>query len=412
MSCHDARERLSDLLDDALATEARAQVDAHLAGCADCRARARSPQGHGLAAARRRAAAGPGRLRRPCARRCAPGPLVSTGSSIGSPPSDFSDFPSRPPRWCSWPRSPSTSSRGHPNCDRQRARRVLRIKPATASCRARPGRPRRMSDRTVPEGHTQRSRHRSRQDPCDCRPAPTPPTSSLARTRGGPRAGADEGAVDLRGARGRARQFPTRVERLRAPPSLHRQRPARRVCLRVPRRPPAPCSARRTRAARRRVRSSRSGKTMRRAPVARPSGRRASLHRWPWAPCRCRIHPSAWRASKNSSGPSAPLPRGSPPLARQRRQRCVSCHPHHVVGRLTVKDRPSADRELAELVSRVGGAETARRTEAGGDTVDLVIPRAAYPAFAQGLARIGSWQRETEPPELPDRVPITLRITQ
>ena len=37
MSCHDARERLSDLLDDALEAEARAQVDAHLAGCADCR---------------------------------------------------------------------------------------------------------------------------------------------------------------------------------------------------------------------------------------------------------------------------------------------------------------------------------------------------------------------------------------
>src|SRR6185295_19419676 len=51
----------------------------------------------------------------------------------------------------------------------------------------------------------------------------------------------------------------------------------------------------------------------------------------------------------------------------------------HVVGRLTVKDRPAADRELAELVSRVGGAETGRRTEAGADTVDHVIPRAAYP---------------------------------
>ena len=37
MSCHDARESLSDLLDDALASEARAQIDAHLAGCADCR---------------------------------------------------------------------------------------------------------------------------------------------------------------------------------------------------------------------------------------------------------------------------------------------------------------------------------------------------------------------------------------
>jgi hypothetical protein len=83
-----------------------------------------------------------------------------------------------------------------------------------------------------------------------------------------------------------------------------------------------------------------------------------------------------------------------------------------VVGRLTVKDRQRAERELAELLARVGGAETARGAEAGGATVDLVVPRAAYPAFTQGLARIGSWRPEAEPPELPDSVPITLRITQ
>lgn len=83
-----------------------------------------------------------------------------------------------------------------------------------------------------------------------------------------------------------------------------------------------------------------------------------------------------------------------------------------VVGRLTVKDRKAAERELAELLARVGGTETARRTEGGGATVDLVVPRAAYAAFAQGLARIGSWVPETAPAELPDGVPITLRITQ
>ena len=37
MTCHDAREWLSDLLDDALEAEARAQIDTHLAGCAECR---------------------------------------------------------------------------------------------------------------------------------------------------------------------------------------------------------------------------------------------------------------------------------------------------------------------------------------------------------------------------------------
>ena len=63
-------------------------------------------------------------------------------------------------------------------------------------------------------------------------------------------------------------------------------------------------------------------------------------------------------------------------------------------------------------MSRVGGAETARRTGAGGDTVDLVIPRAAYPAFAQGPARIGPWRMASETAELPDRVPITLRIAR
>ena len=63
-------------------------------------------------------------------------------------------------------------------------------------------------------------------------------------------------------------------------------------------------------------------------------------------------------------------------------------------------------------MGRVGGAETGRHAQAGADTVSLVVPRAAYPAFAQGLARIGAWLPETEPPELPDRVPITLRITQ
>jgi hypothetical protein len=84
----------------------------------------------------------------------------------------------------------------------------------------------------------------------------------------------------------------------------------------------------------------------------------------------------------------------------------------HVVGRLTVKDRQVAHRELMELLGRVGGAESARRADAGGDTVDLVIPRTAYSAFAQGLPRIGSWLPENVPRELSDPVSVTLRIAQ
>ncbi|HKQ67358.1 MAG TPA: zf-HC2 domain-containing protein, partial [Methylomirabilota bacterium] len=37
MNCHDAREQFSALIDDALAADERAALDAHLATCADCR---------------------------------------------------------------------------------------------------------------------------------------------------------------------------------------------------------------------------------------------------------------------------------------------------------------------------------------------------------------------------------------
>ena len=82
MTCHDARERLSDLLDDALRGRAARAGRRPPGGVRRVPARARSPQGHGLAAPRRRAAAGPGRLRRPRARGRAPGPLASTAPRL------------------------------------------------------------------------------------------------------------------------------------------------------------------------------------------------------------------------------------------------------------------------------------------------------------------------------------------
>ena len=68
--------------------------------------------------------------------------------------------------------------------------------------------------------------------------------------------------------------------------------------------------------------------------------------------------------------------------------------------------------ELGKLLAGLEDLKAKKGEPPWSDTVGLVVPRAAYPAFAQGLARIGAWLPETEPPELPDRVPITLRITQ
>jgi hypothetical protein len=65
---------------------------------------------------------------------------------------------------------------------------------------------------------------------------------------------------------------------------------------------------------------------------------------------------------------------------------------------------------VAALLARVGARQLARRDETGAVILDLEVPQSAYDAFIRGLARIGSWQPDAEPGELPARVPVTLRI--
>jgi hypothetical protein len=38
------------------------------------------------------------------------------------------------------------------------------------------------------------------------------------------------------------------------------------------------------------------------------------------------------------------------------------------------------------------------------------VPQSGYSAFARGLARIGSWQPDAEPADLPAHVHVTLRL--
>jgi len=83
-----------------------------------------------------------------------------------------------------------------------------------------------------------------------------------------------------------------------------------------------------------------------------------------------------------------------------------------VAGRLAVADREAADRELAALVSGVGGAETARRTEGPVAVVEVMVPGQRYAAFASGLARIGTWTADGQPSDLSAAVTVTLRITR
>jgi anti-sigma factor RsiW len=81
-----------------------------------------------------------------------------------------------------------------------------------------------------------------------------------------------------------------------------------------------------------------------------------------------------------------------------------------VAGTLTVADRDAAHRALAELAARLGGAETFRRTDANASSVDLVVPATAYAELAEGLGRIGRWQPDSVPSPLPAQVRVTVRL--
>ena len=411
MSCHDAREWLSDLLDDALAPEARAQVDAHLAGCADCRREL-------------------DRLRA----------TVSLLHAVERPqaPAGFVDRVLEAARPTPWHRR---------LLDWLSAVRLLRFPVEAAAVvlvaslavyvfqrtpelrqAARLESPQGQAGDSVLSGETgtvtsdvgSDNAGRAHTEPSaqvESRslrlPAPVPPAAPPAPPLAAPEAGLEQGFM----------KAPSKPEELVAGGGN-----APRVSSDVILRQLAPAAP------------GASGVPQGAAPTpgtvlsqADPSGSTESRFR------SLRKDHDVGGAAERPTSQSPPVALGPVPapeplerLAREQElQRAERSAPAripaarqpglsamrlapsvHVVGRLTVKDPSAANRELAELVSRVGGAETARRTGAGGDTVDLVIPRAAYPAFAEGLARIGSWQMETEPAELPDRVPITLRIAR
>lgn len=82
-----------------------------------------------------------------------------------------------------------------------------------------------------------------------------------------------------------------------------------------------------------------------------------------------------------------------------------------VGGRLAVRDREAAERALTDLVTRLGGTRLAPVPDTPAGVVQLVVPRAAYPEMAEGLARIGRWLPEREPAELPAQVRVGVTLT-
>jgi hypothetical protein len=120
------------------------------------------------------------------------------------------------------------------------------------------------------------------------------------------------------------------------------------------------------------------------------------------------------RQAERDARQSAPTTAAAPPagqkaakaegLASRREARAF---PADVEARLAAPDRATAERDLAALVTRLGGVVTSSSPE----VVDVVVSRAAWEQLTRELARLGALQVDRRPAELPATVRLTVRLT-
>jgi hypothetical protein len=92
-------------------------------------------------------------------------------------------------------------------------------------------------------------------------------------------------------------------------------------------------------------------------------------------------------------------------------------HPDHIgaSGRLVVADQQTALRAVGDLLTSLGGVEIARRTDAANPAEVLIegrLPREAYPAFVEGLARMGTWAPDAVPRSSEESLLVAVRIVR
>ena len=103
---------------------------------------------------------------------------------------------------------------------------------------------------------------------------------------------------------------------------------------------------------------------------------------------------------------SEAAPASTPPVAGDARPSL------DVVGRLLVKSRSGAERDLAALLAKAGGTTVSWQRGEKITVIEAVIPNPSYGKFAEGLTRIGSWQIEAGRSRLPDPVRVTMRLAE
>ncbi len=109
------------------------------------------------------------------------------------------------------------------------------------------------------------------------------------------------------------------------------------------------------------------------------------------------------------SAPVAPAPTTSAPTIRAPGAARPSLD---VVGKLRVKSRSGAERDLAALLAKAGGTTVSRQRGEKVTVIEAMVPNPSYGKFAEGLNRIGSWQIEAGRSRLPDPVRVAVRLAE
>jgi hypothetical protein len=115
----------------------------------------------------------------------------------------------------------------------------------------------------------------------------------------------------------------------------------------------------------------------------------------------------AKREGPSGAEPSSPVPVAARAAAPGDTQR-----PMDVVGRLLVKSRSGAERDVAGLLARAGGTTLSRKRGPTVTVVKGVVPHSNYGNFAAGLRGIGSWRLEAERSPLPKLLHVTVRLAE
>jgi phospholipid transport system substrate-binding protein len=108
-----------------------------------------------------------------------------------------------------------------------------------------------------------------------------------------------------------------------------------------------------------------------------------------------------------SKEPPRPMPVSATAAASSDTQR-----PGDVVGRLLVRSRSGAERDIASLLARAGGSMVSRQRGPTITVVKGVVPQSSYGNFAAGLRGIGLWQLESERSPLPNLLHVTVKLAE